>query len=117
MVGEEQAGVQAGAVQREAEEQPEGLVVDWLEEEAVERVFEAQVDEWGRLVAGLSLRVVVVCWRAGARWQERKEAGQAAAGNVGGAMLRAGRRLDRGKVSEERAQETRTERLRLRRRS
>ena len=110
--------VQAEEVQREAEEQLEARVKDWLEEEAVEREIEAQVelvDEWGRLVAGLRLRVAVVCWRAGARWRERKEAGQAAAGNEGGAMLRAERRLDQGRMSEERAQETRTERLRLRR--
>ena len=43
------------------------------------------------------------------------EAGQAATGNEGGAMLRAVQREEWVKMSEERAQETRAERLRLRR--
>jgi len=45
-------------------------------------------------VVGLGLRVAVGCWRAEARWQERVEAGQAATGNEGGAMLRAVRRQE-----------------------
>jgi len=90
--------------------------VGWLEEQVVELEAEARVElaeEWGRLGADLRLRVAGGCWRAGAWWQEPKEAGQAATGKEGGAMLRAERRQER-KMSEERAQETRTGRLRLR---
>jgi hypothetical protein len=115
-VVEERERVQVDGVRREVGEQAQ--VEDWLEEQVVEREAGARVvlaEECGRLAAGLRLRVAVVCWRAGVRWQERKEAGQAAAGNEGGAMLRVERRQDRGKMSEERAQETRIERLRLRR--
>ena len=96
----------------------ERLGRDWLEEEAVVRGAEARVvlaGEWGWLAADLILRVAVVCWGAWARWQERREAGQVVTGNEGGGMLRAERRQDLGKMSEERARETKTERLRLRR--
>ena len=92
-----------------------GELEQW-EEQADKREVGARVElaeEWGRLVADLRLRVAGGCWRAAARWRERKEAGLAATGKEGGAMLRAERRQAR-KMSEERAQETRTGRPRLR---
>jgi hypothetical protein len=114
-VVEEWERVQVGEVRREAGEG--ARVEDWLEGQAVEREAEARVElaeEWGRLAAGLRLWVAGGCWRVGVRWQERKDAGQAATGSEGGAMLRAERRWDLGKMSVERAQETMIERLRLR---
>jgi len=100
----------------ELEEREEQVRVGWLEVQADEREAGVQVglaEEWRRLVADLRLRVAGGCWRAAARWQERKEAGLAATGKEGGAMLRAEQGQAR-KMSEGRAQETRTGRPRLR---
>ena len=107
-LGQEQVG--------ELEQQEEQAQVGWLEEQADEREAGVGVElaeEWRRLVADLRLRVAGGCWQAAVRWQEQKEVGLAAIGKEGGAMLRMEQRQAR-KMSEGRAQETRTGRLRLR---
>ena len=53
-------------------------------------------------------------WRVDARWQERKEAGQAVTGKEVGAILKAVGRQERVKMSEGQVQEMTIERLRLR---